>query len=60
MSAEAVSRHMPPVVTLDDWVVDRDTAQTVTLLRLGDGSYEERAKLPLAWLLHMAPADHLG
>lgn len=43
------------------WVVNRDTAQTVVLHRLsagGDG-YEERAKMPLAWLLQTAPADHI-
>ncbi|MFI5914626.1 Uma2 family endonuclease [Dactylosporangium sp. NPDC051541] len=43
------------------WVVDRDTAQTVTLYRLGgSGAYEVGAKMPLAWLLQTAPADHLG
>jgi Uma2 family endonuclease len=43
------------------WVVDRDVAQTVTLYRLvADGSYVERAKMPLAWLLQTAPTDHLG
>jgi Uncharacterized protein conserved in cyanobacteria len=43
------------------WVVDRDSAQTVTLHRLGtQGRYEERAKLPLAWLVQTSPADHLG
>ncbi|MFG1882347.1 Uma2 family endonuclease [Micromonospora sp. NPDC049102] len=42
------------------WVVDRDGPQTVTLHRLGgDGSYEEHAKVPLAWLLQSSPADHL-
>jgi Uma2 family endonuclease len=42
------------------WIVDRDGAQTATLLRLGAGSaYEERAKMPLAWLLQTTPADHL-
>ncbi|MFF5178132.1 Uma2 family endonuclease [Micromonospora sp. NPDC000316] len=42
------------------WVVDRDGAQTVTLHRLArDGAYEERARMPLAWLLQTAPADHL-
>jgi Uma2 family endonuclease len=41
------------------WVVDRDTAQTVTLHVLGaDGTYEVAAKMPLAWLLQTAPADH--
>ncbi|MEV4753608.1 Uma2 family endonuclease [Micromonospora sp. NPDC049559] len=43
------------------WVVDRDGAQTVTLYRLDDqGGYDERAKMPLAWLLQTSPADHLG
>jgi Uma2 family endonuclease len=43
------------------WVVDRDSAQTVTLYRLGNADgYEERAKMPLAWLLQTAPSDHLG
>jgi Uma2 family endonuclease len=42
------------------WTVNRDTAQTVTLYRLDEhGAYQERAKLPLAWLLQTAPADHL-
>ncbi|PYC67168.1 Uma2 family endonuclease [Micromonospora arborensis] len=42
------------------WVVDRDSAQTVALHRLGGaGTYEERARMPLAWLLQTAPADHL-
>jgi Uma2 family endonuclease len=42
------------------WVVDRDAAQTVTLYRLtGDGTYHERAKMPLAWLLQTTPADHI-
>ncbi|PWR11335.1 Uma2 family endonuclease [Micromonospora acroterricola] len=42
------------------WVVDRDSAQTVTLHRLiGDGAYEERARMPLAWLLQTAPGEHL-
>ncbi|MEU8112571.1 Uma2 family endonuclease [Micromonospora sp. NPDC048947] len=42
------------------WVVDRDAAQTVTLHRLnGDGTYEAQARMPLAWLLQTAPADHL-
>ncbi|WP_410811283.1 Uma2 family endonuclease [Micromonospora sp. 067-2] len=41
------------------WVVDRDGAQTVTLHRLSrDGAYEDSARMPLAWLLQTAPADH--
>jgi Uma2 family endonuclease len=43
------------------WVVARDSAQTVTLFGLtGDGTYAERAKMPLAWLLQTDPGDHLG
>ncbi|MEU9515433.1 Uma2 family endonuclease [Micromonospora sp. NPDC048169] len=42
------------------WVVERDGAQTVTLHELtGDGRYAEHARMPLAWLLQTAPADHL-
>ncbi|MGC4791208.1 Uma2 family endonuclease [Micromonospora sp. DT178] len=42
------------------WVVDRDSGQTVTLHQLGGrGAYEERARMPLAWLLQTTPADHL-
>ena len=42
------------------WVVNRDGAQTVTLHRLtGQGGYEERARMPLAWLLQTSPADHI-
>ena len=41
------------------WVVDRDPAQTVTMFVLGpDRTYELVAKMPLAWLLQTAPADH--
>ncbi|GIJ34653.1 hypothetical protein [Micromonospora sediminimaris] len=41
-------------------IVDRDDAQTVTLHELGgDGRYVEQARMPLAWLLQTAPADHL-
>ncbi|MER7445089.1 Uma2 family endonuclease [Micromonospora avicenniae] len=43
------------------WVVDRDSAQTVTLHRLGpQAAYEEHARMPLAWLLQTTPAEHLG
>ena len=43
------------------WVVERDPALTVTLFELGaHDTYRERAKMPLAWLLNTAPADHLG
>lgn len=41
------------------WVVDRDAAQTVTMYVLGpDRTYELVTKMPLAWLLQTAPADH--
>ncbi|WP_328476171.1 Uma2 family endonuclease [Actinoplanes sp. NBC_00393] len=41
------------------WMVERDAAQTVTLHVLGsDGVYAVAAKMPLAWLLQTAPADH--
>jgi Uma2 family endonuclease len=43
------------------WLIDRDVAQTVTLHLLGaDRTYQVAAKVPLAWLLQTAPADHLG
>ena len=43
------------------WLVERDAAQTVTLHVLGaGGAYAVAAKMPLAWLLQTAPADHLG
>jgi Uma2 family endonuclease len=43
------------------WVVERDTAQTVTLYCLGQaGDYELVTRLPLAWLLNTTPSDHLG
>ncbi|MFB9234910.1 Uma2 family endonuclease [Plantactinospora siamensis] len=42
------------------WVVERDAAQTVILRRLThEGRYEERAKMPLAWLLQTSPGDRL-
>jgi Uma2 family endonuclease len=41
------------------WLVERDTAQTVTLYVLGsDKAYDVAAKMPLAWLLQTRPADH--
>jgi Uma2 family endonuclease len=43
------------------WVVDRDAAQTVTLYSLDqNGEYAVATKVPLAWLLNTAPADHLS
>jgi Uma2 family endonuclease len=42
------------------WMVERDTAQTVTLYALNaDRTYEVAAKMPLAWLLQTSPSDHL-
>jgi Uma2 family endonuclease len=42
------------------WVAGRDHAQTVALHELAvDGTYQERARMPLAWLLQTRPADHL-
>jgi len=41
------------------WLVERDTAQTVTLHVLGaDNTYDVAAKMPLAWLLETKPGDH--
>lgn len=41
------------------WLVERDSAQTVTLHVLGaDRTYEVAAKMPLAWLLPTKPTDH--
>jgi Uma2 family endonuclease len=41
------------------WMVERDSAQTVTLYVLGsDRAYEVAAKMPLTWLLQTNPADH--
>lgn len=43
------------------WVVDRDASQTVTLHAIAaTGEYEVVTKLPLAWLLNTAPADHVS
>ena len=40
-------------------LVERDTAQTVTLHVLGaDNTYDVAAKMPLAWLLETKPGDH--
>lgn len=42
------------------WMVGRDAAETVTLMRLTpDGAYKTEAQTPLAWLLQTSPADHL-
>jgi Uncharacterized protein conserved in cyanobacteria len=43
------------------WVVDRDSASTVTMYTLADGkTYERTAQMPLAWLLNTEPDTHLG
>lgn len=59
---EMVKRHEYAAVGIPRyWVVDRDAAQTVTLHHLGrSGEYEVATKMPLAWLLNTAPADHLS
>ena len=42
------------------WVVDRDSAQTVSMYVLRDDeTYEKVAAMPLAWLLQTNPAEHL-
>jgi Uma2 family endonuclease len=58
---EMVKRHEYAAAGIPRyWVVDRDPAQTVTLHRLGEsGEYDVVTKMPLAWLLNTAPADHL-
>ncbi|MFI5892972.1 Uma2 family endonuclease [Actinoplanes sp. NPDC051513] len=40
------------------WVVDQDSAQTVTIHRLTGGQYAVQATMPLAWLLNTSPAEH--
>ncbi|MDG4772863.1 Uma2 family endonuclease [Solwaraspora sp. WMMD792] len=40
------------------WVVDQDTAQTVTVHRLDGDHYAVQATMPLAWLLNTSPAEH--
>jgi Uma2 family endonuclease len=59
---EMVKRHEYAAAGIPRyWVVDRDAALTVTLHQLGrSGEYEVATKMPLAWLLNTAPADHLG
>ncbi|GAA2614598.1 hypothetical protein GCM10010399_51790 [Dactylosporangium fulvum] len=59
---EMVKRHEYAAAGIPRyWVVDRDAALTVTLHHLGrSGEYEVATKMPLAWLLNTAPADHLG
>ncbi|KOX11717.1 hypothetical protein ADK66_05830 [Micromonospora sp. NRRL B-16802] len=40
------------------WVVDQDSAQTVTMNRLEDDQYVARATTPLAWLLNTSVDEH--
>jgi Uma2 family endonuclease len=58
---ELVKRHEYARAGIERyWVVDRDSANTVTLYRIGHtGEYEVVTMLPLTWLLNSAPADHL-
>ncbi|GAA3271582.1 Uma2 family endonuclease [Dactylosporangium vinaceum] len=59
---EMVKRHEYAAAGIPRyWLVDRDPALTVTQHRLGrSGGYDVVTKMPLAWLLNTAPADHLG
>jgi Uma2 family endonuclease len=58
---ELVKRHEYARAGIERyWVVDRDSAHTVTLYRIGQtGEYEVVTMLPLTWLLNTAPSDHL-
>lgn len=40
------------------WVVEQDTAQTVTMFCLDGDHYAVRASMPLAWLLNTSPIEH--
>ena len=40
------------------WVVDQDSAQTVTMYRLDGDHYVARATMPLAWVLTTGPAEY--
>jgi Uma2 family endonuclease len=40
------------------WVIDQDTAQTVTMHRLDGERYSARATMPLAWVLNTNPAEY--
>jgi len=40
------------------WVVNRDTAQTVTMYRLVGDDYAVQATMPLAWLLNTSPGEY--
>lgn len=40
------------------WVIDQDSAQTVTMHRLDGERYSARATMPLAWVLNTDPAEY--
>ena len=40
------------------WVVDQDSAQTVTMYRLDGDHYVARATMPLAWVLNTGPGEY--
>ena len=40
------------------WIVDQDSAQTVTMYRLDGDQYRVAATMPLAWVLNTSPAEH--
>ena len=40
------------------WVIDQESAQTVTMHRLDGDKYTVQATMPLAWLLNTDPAEH--
>jgi Uma2 family endonuclease len=40
------------------WVIDQDSAQTVTMHRLDGDTYTVQATMPLAWVLNTDPAEH--
>ena len=40
------------------WVVDQDSAQTVTMHRLDGDQYVTQATMPLAWVLNTGLDEH--
>jgi Uma2 family endonuclease len=40
------------------WVIEQDSAQTVTMHRLDGEKYVVRATMPLAWVLNTSPDEH--
>jgi Uma2 family endonuclease len=40
------------------WMIDQDSAQTVTMHRLDGDKYTVQATMPLAWVLNTDPAEH--